>query len=372
MKTGMLLFVLLMATSGWANERGNGGDAVVCRNAQGKITRAELFDYYEGRTLRNFPTVISRLSDVEFYKSVAQRLYDFDTDTFSDVREEALKLSTAITAYLKGQRVQPGVAFTKDVLTDIPDTDAISLPRNCEIEQLAVRLKRQFPEDPEYLIQGDILKKLSPRDVRGLVIHELIYRGFAEKLAVKNSVSARYFHQKIMARPLVEMDFADYMLVRSLMPGSESICLKVCIVGPYTRLPDGSLLVSDDHYVVDRNGILNHSKTLKYGKVYALPQVQSAWMFRHDWTAVVNGEDLQTAPEPNYQKFPLGRWDITSTITRMSDEIIGPVTLGAFVGYFTEFFSTITVEGPTDPLTVTHSLVVTLDENFQPIVKKLE
>jgi hypothetical protein len=31
---------------------GNGGDAVVCRNNAGEIIKAELLDYYEGRTMR--------------------------------------------------------------------------------------------------------------------------------------------------------------------------------------------------------------------------------------------------------------------------------------------------------------------------------
>jgi hypothetical protein len=375
MKTGMLLLVLLMASATWANERGNGGDAVVCRNAQGKITRAELFDYYEGRTLRNFPTVTSRLSDVDFYKSLAQRLYDFDEQTFADVREEALKLSTAITAYLKGQRIQPGVAFTKDVLTDIPDTDAISLPRNCEIEQLAVRLKRQFPEDPEYLIQGDILKKLSARDVRGLVIHELIYRGFTENLAAKNSVSARYLHQKIMAKPLEKMNFADYMLVRSLMPGQELICKQLCFFGTdYDVLDDGSFLLRSQNlrFVADKTGLLNLEKTLKFGRINALPGFIWSGFYHVDWVMRSNGLEYRLDPEAIYPLFPFGRWDITMDITPMGEEAQAPIEIGAFISDNGQFFGHSTIEAPTAPVQVNYGFDVTLDKSFQLVVKKIE
>ena len=49
-----ILLGLIFPMLGFAgDERGNGGDAVVCRDQVGKITKVELLDYYEARVMRN-------------------------------------------------------------------------------------------------------------------------------------------------------------------------------------------------------------------------------------------------------------------------------------------------------------------------------
>lgn len=209
-----LFLALLTSLSVWAgNEKGNGGDAIVCRNQAGEITSAELLDYFEGRSFRRIPHVFDGyISHEQYLKNLAKKLNYFDEYKFKDFETESLSFLKAVNEYLESsQQSQVGYVFTDSPLVDVPDSKHLSIPANCQVEQLAVRVNQVYAEDPKFMIQGEILKSLSDDGVRGLILHEMIYKVFADMLGNNDSTKARFFHQMLTSKSLDDLDFLSYV-----------------------------------------------------------------------------------------------------------------------------------------------------------------
>jgi hypothetical protein len=211
-----ILAVLIGAASSFAlaNEKGNGGDAIVCRNAEGKIKSAELLDYFEAREYRKLPVSFDSSSSNEGYiRSVLEKLQSFDRYKFTkDIMLEASELLDALETFrARGEAISDEYRFSSQNLLDIPDSQHLIVPKNCSIEQFVIRVKRRVQEDPKFLIQSEILNALTDRDLRGIVLHEVIYRVFIENMNAQDSRAARYFHQKVVEKTLNELTFVNYL-----------------------------------------------------------------------------------------------------------------------------------------------------------------
>lgn len=214
-----LMGALIASVAHAEGDKGNGGDAVVCRDANGKITSAELLDHYEGRELRRIsPVFEGHLTDRQYFNLLADKLEAFDPERMNnsksvygiDFREEADILVEAFDEFrTTGQNSSRDVLFTKNTLIDIPDSGELLLVPNCKIEQLAIRVNKQFNDDPSYIIQQDIFRALHAKDVRGLVRHEVLYKLFAKNRA-EDSRGARYANQKLGEQKIDALNFKDY------------------------------------------------------------------------------------------------------------------------------------------------------------------
>jgi hypothetical protein len=211
MKTLSIVFAtLLFSKLSLANERGNGGDAVVCRDNNGSIIKAELLDYYEGRALRKIPNVLADSADPEFIRELTERLTTYEPMVFKKYKFEARLMLTAFLNYRGSDIKTPGYVFVDREIEDIQDSMELLMPRGCRVEQLVIRATKTYPEDPSFIVQGEILKALPERDVMGIVIHELIYGAFAIELGHTDSRAARLFHQRLMSQTIDELSFFSY------------------------------------------------------------------------------------------------------------------------------------------------------------------
>ncbi len=213
MKHLLLAGLMSVSFNALAGDKGNGGDAVVCRDAEGKVLSAELLDYYEGRTKRDI-LASSRIEEEprEYLKEVSAKIESWDKRYEGALMAETTFLQSAIEEHLKsGEMRVRDVIFTNDTLEDIPDSLHLTFPKGCKVEQLAIRQEKIFSQDPVYTINAEILSHLSERDVVGLVLHESIYKFFAQNLSHENSVNARYLNQHLsMHASAHEFNFIHY------------------------------------------------------------------------------------------------------------------------------------------------------------------
>ncbi len=270
---------------------GNGGDAVVCREYGARpvrIVSAELLDYYEGRQLRRLsPRAHAELTDEQYIDKIGDTLLAYDAVAYADFKSEALKLMAAVKEFrASGTSSDTDILFTNEQLRDIPDAGTqLVMSNNCRVEQLAIRTTQEFPDDPKYIIQADILRAMDPLNARGLVLHEAVYKTFVEKYRDTNSVGARYLHQKLTARPAGDIVIADLVAairrvreatITKSTPGGRAVTLS----HPFTVLPDGSISGVNEKYeyngrikgvllVMGSSGQLDLAKSLSLGGVWS-------------------------------------------------------------------------------------------------------
>lgn len=173
---------------------GNGGDLVVCRNSQNKITSVELLDYFEARELRGI------VADIASTDQAIDRL-----KRLSPKRAERYR--AAIADFNANALFKSGVE-----LTDVPDSDHDLLPAGCKIEQLAIQRKPQFPEDKLYLINKDLWDLMSARDQAGLKLHEIIYRDTLDA-GKTDSKTSRYFNSLISSVDFQQLTGKAYVKI---------------------------------------------------------------------------------------------------------------------------------------------------------------
>jgi hypothetical protein len=208
----LLLGILFSTLAHAGTEKGNGGDAVVCRDSKGNVTSAELFDYYEGKTLYQVKPdlgssqdyrsmVIHALKRLERVDHMLSRKYVNRTFTIED---EMAKL--------------PGIK-----LEDIKDTGEIYIPNGCAIEQVAIRRKAEIvkPGEKRFIVSLDIWEKMPALDKAGLILHEIIYEQFSPDYGIPwpdfpvtvqdNSIKVRNFNYSISTAAFEQWSAMDYV-----------------------------------------------------------------------------------------------------------------------------------------------------------------
>jgi len=172
-------------------EVGNGGDATVCRDSEGKIETAELLDYYEARV--NFGWNIKESgSRDQILQRFLERIAKINSYHKSKYQERTHQFFSESN-------------FLKNVdLVDIPDSNHTTFPRGCKVEQLVIQKSDLLQGEKRYTINKDIWDHLDNVSQAGTIIHEIIYR---EKLG-SNSRYVRFFNGKVAANNLKNLSLA--------------------------------------------------------------------------------------------------------------------------------------------------------------------
>jgi hypothetical protein len=194
-------------------DKGNGGDAVVCRSENDKVTKAEILDHYEARVLEKKKIENHKELGLAGYTNlVTSRLADCDFRTYKNAPKEAAKLVSAIETYRKsGEREQGPVVFVNVPLSDVRDSKHdLDLDPSCSVEQLVVRTNSNGDYHFEYVIQLEIFNKLQTSGVQGIVLHEVIYKLKEKASGDKTSLKTRALVQRIASMKLSEILSAKF------------------------------------------------------------------------------------------------------------------------------------------------------------------
>lgn len=170
---------------------GNGGDVVVCKDAQNNITSIDLLDHFEARSLRGLSIDFGVQSD-----SVSERVYAAIT------RLQWLSPDRAKKYRQWANTFNSETNITTDVeLVDIPDSQHSGIPRGCKPLQIANQATVLLPGQKRYIIDKTLWDLLNPDQKAGLILHEIVYR---ETLSFgqENSIAARFL-SSLMASPTI-------------------------------------------------------------------------------------------------------------------------------------------------------------------------
>ena len=173
-------------------DKGNGGDAVVCRDEAGEITSAELLDHFEWRQEKRLQIASWRSKSLTAYiEKVSEQLsgchpYLRDVGAHSSEIAEAFERHTS-----SGVTEQGRVLFVDEALGDVKDSKhkELHLPEGCKLEQVAIRL--DAPGNRRYFVSAPILAAMSLREQSGLVLHEALYATYGKRTGIENSYGIR-------------------------------------------------------------------------------------------------------------------------------------------------------------------------------------
>lgn len=184
------------------DDKGNGGDVVVCYDEQKKIKSVQLLDHYEG--YKKFGFVID-LGDgqgpLNKVKFVLDHLSKFDEGRAKRYWQQAQNFESESLFW-------PGVE-----LVDIPDSQHIAIPKNCKIEQVAIQQEPTLPEQKRFTISKDLWDLMDDTNRAGLILHEIIFQEAIE-LHQTNSIRSRYFNAMISQKNFHLQNFEYYSLRR--------------------------------------------------------------------------------------------------------------------------------------------------------------
>lgn len=187
-----LLFLSIMTTastsfsflgSGGGSLVGNGGDAIICKDAQGQIKEAYFFDIYEAKEkfqMTIVPPVGNTLD--EKVHNLIDRVSRIDP-----MRAWVMKKWYA--SFKQESFFKSGIK-----LVDVPDTGDAFWPQGCDLAQLVVQTEIDLPLKPyRYIFSDDIWKILDDQNKAATIIHELLWRE-ARMASHKTSAAIRYFN----------------------------------------------------------------------------------------------------------------------------------------------------------------------------------
>jgi hypothetical protein len=273
MKPNKCLFIVLflaLAQSGQTfggegSGVGNGGDVIVCKDTAGNITNVELLDFYEARALRNLTLDLGapELSIDEKLDLVADRWDRLDQNRVTYEVRYDVKRFTEEARFLSGVK-----------LTDIPDSQHIAIPINCNVEQVAIQRLPEFPEDKFFTVSKDLWDRMDRSNQAGLILHEVLYKYFlenrTENTTLSSSVAARYLTGYASSNRFSTMTLPDYFKLIERVKHFTSV------------LVDGSWFLVNYPVYMHPNGILamgwleNEYRTYSTGSGYCQTKIENA------------------------------------------------------------------------------------------------
>jgi predicted heme/steroid binding protein len=216
MKKSLLIASLLVTSSAFAadgKDVGNGGDAVVCRNAKNKITSVQLYDHFEAQAKRQMTldlgaATLSYEDKIELLLGRIQKLNPNRAKLYRSWWQTFL--SEAF--FVKGSN-----------LIDIPDTGGGFVPSGCKLEQLAVQQTMRFPGDTRYTVNQDLWDLMDANGKAGLVMHELILReATSDKVGQTNSINTRYLNSIYSTKAFEKLSLKKYFELLNLVQFTEA------------------------------------------------------------------------------------------------------------------------------------------------------
>lgn len=202
---------LLTSSMAFAGNDGQsgGGNAVVCRSANGKIKSAEVLDLYEGRTMENlsydtgaglaleqrleiavdkFKRSVEITDDKLDYNSLPYWFYQ-DADRLGQV---------SVINYLKNFDRFFQVLPDEAKLPPLDDSHEIVVPVGCAVERLALYQKNKI------FLVGAIWRRLDATNKAALIFHEAAYKYDRDLNEARDSVNARKIVARFMSKEKVE------------------------------------------------------------------------------------------------------------------------------------------------------------------------
>lgn len=154
---------------------GGGGNAVVCRDAQGKLVSAELYDLFEGRALYGYLPKEIILDYGSQARAIAKKMTDATQDSFFETETERI---------LNDVKLLPPEA----ALVPIDDSGSIIKPANCDVFQTAI-----YQPNKRVYFDSNIWNLLTETNRAALVSHEVFYAYLRYYDAAKTSLRARQY-----------------------------------------------------------------------------------------------------------------------------------------------------------------------------------
>jgi hypothetical protein len=192
---------LMIFCSSWAHKGGNivgnGGDAIVCRNAKHQIARAELFDFYEQDQMPR--DKFAAHTEQEILATVLQRLRRVHSELAEQYENRLKELQTEID-------FKPKIE-----LVDIHDSKQVFQPMDgsCKMEQIAIRRTQTSPGQKRFVVRQDFWSKMDLVSKAGLILHEVVNEHFF-KLGELDSRKARNFNVLLFSANFPAMNKNDY------------------------------------------------------------------------------------------------------------------------------------------------------------------
>lgn len=196
---GLILGAGVLPLRGYADQIGNGGGGVVCRDGEGLVKSVETLDVYEAR----------------------QRGLELDLGDPGQTFDEKLNLALSRLRRLSPRRAQvyadearrflSTARFLDDShLERIPDSDPIALPHSCGLEQVVARKPPLFPTDAEYLVDNSLWRKLDVGNQVAMTLHEVIYREAVDEGKQRGSAPSRLFNSFLFTRHWDNVSLWEY------------------------------------------------------------------------------------------------------------------------------------------------------------------
>jgi|GEM_PF-3115284 len=196
---GLLISSASFAGFGEGHDRGNGGDALICKNPQGKITSAHFFDLYEAQ--EKFDMTLVPPTGATLNEKVLNLL---DRVSVNDPMR-ALILKHWFKSFEKESRFKSGIT-----LVDVPDTGDAFWPQGCELAQLVVQTDLDLPLNPyRYAFSQDIWALLDDNNKAATIVHELLWREGREN-GHRTSAAIRYFNGLFQSDGFKNISANDY------------------------------------------------------------------------------------------------------------------------------------------------------------------
>ncbi len=197
----LVLSTMLLSFSAVAGDKGgNGGDAIVCPD------KVILLDYHE-MNQRSMVLSLSGSSMDEKVADVIAKITQVDPDRAHLINFYANELLRDIRKYDQGQATT-NINFTDDVLSDVPDSMEVSIPRGCVKEQLVNQREPVFPQDRRYTIAKSFWDRMDVEQKTLTVLHESWYRTLLLEGAQDSRV-ARYLNALFASNEV--FSFEEYL-----------------------------------------------------------------------------------------------------------------------------------------------------------------
>lgn len=181
-------------------ERGNGGDVVICRDSQGSITSMEMADLFEARTIRHIPLDLgsSTLTPEQKAHLAIERMTAFDPN-------RAAYFHAAINTFMQK------VWFVDFELPDLNDTGEITIPPGCLIHQIAIHKEPETPNDLEFWIRKAFWEspQFDNNQKAALILHEVVFGKLIEQGHL-NSRKARALVSYLASPSLTSMTYEQF------------------------------------------------------------------------------------------------------------------------------------------------------------------
>lgn len=190
-----------IAFSWGGDEKGNGGNVLVCQNNQ-DVTY-ELLDFYEARVIYNYKT------DLNYENEPWQNLVQKKIQQISIVSPLRAADYTKLLAEILENKI-----FLKDgEFVSSEDAGPVLIPDNCKIKQIASQFVHPVSKKRFFYFNLDVWNQLDSFQKAGLLLHEII---LVEAIESGHQTSKRARHLNALVNSqdfhqLSQKDFRDFI-----------------------------------------------------------------------------------------------------------------------------------------------------------------